>query len=180
MKIAVENIYKDIEAEANGYTSLAPHFTLYELANNKGDTSKPIYLISVKSAAHLNALEAFRNIINTPVIVNSGYRQKDYNEKIGGDKNSGHLIGVATDIQPPKGFEAFQIVDAWRGALASAGIDSGAINIYNSYYHLESFTRYLYGTPKAFTIRVYTGQVDYEYFKDVYKYADYDVKLVRK
>jgi hypothetical protein len=43
-------------------------------------------------------LQTIRNLLNEPIHINSGYRSKEYNKKIGGAKNSQHIIGYAADI----------------------------------------------------------------------------------
>lgn len=43
-------------------------------------------------------LQYLRNEIKKPIIVNSGYRSKRLNDKVGGSKTSAHLQGLAADI----------------------------------------------------------------------------------
>lgn len=40
---------------------------------------------------------------NQPIVINSAYRSPEWNKKIGGARNSQHVLGQALDIQPPKG-----------------------------------------------------------------------------
>lgn len=47
----------------------------------------------------MNKLERFRELANVPVIINSGYRSKVYNTKVGGAPNSKHMKGTAFDIR---------------------------------------------------------------------------------
>ena len=46
----------------------------------------------------LELLQELRDEIGEPVIVNSGFRTKEYNDKIGGAKKSKHMEGIASDI----------------------------------------------------------------------------------
>ena len=55
------------------------------------------------------ALQRLRDIAKAPVNIMSGYRNKTYNTKIGGDKNSNHMKGEASDIHVV-GFTPEQIV----------------------------------------------------------------------
>jgi putative chitinase len=48
-----------------------------------------------------------KHTIVSPIIINSGFRNEDVNRKVGGVKNSQHLLGQAADIRP-KEFEQFQ------------------------------------------------------------------------
>ncbi len=43
-------------------------------------------------------LEDIRNHFNMPLIINSACRCPDYNEKVGGAKQSQHVLGMAADI----------------------------------------------------------------------------------
>ena len=150
--IKTNNSEMTLTAEKPALIKLSPNFTLAEMANNAGDQTKPQYIISAESDAFMSTLQAFRNIMGERVIVNSGFRQPDYNKKIGGDPNSRHLYGCAADIQPiakikdEKGY-----INAWLEALAQTK-QHGAINIYadRSYYHLETNTG-----ARLLTVRVY-------------------------
>lgn len=44
------------------------------------------------------ALQILRNYLNVPIRINSGYRTKEHNEKVGGVPTSHHLTGDAADI----------------------------------------------------------------------------------
>lgn len=43
-------------------------------------------------------LEDLRTIIDEPIVVTSGLRCKEYNQKVGGSPKSKHLSGLAADI----------------------------------------------------------------------------------
>jgi uncharacterized protein YcbK (DUF882 family) len=47
----------------------------------------------------LTRLNHLRNIINKPIYINSGYRCKEENQRVGGVPDSYHLLGMAADIQ---------------------------------------------------------------------------------
>ena len=47
--------------------------------------------------------EAIRQIIGGPIRVNSAYRDRDYNRKVGGSRKSQHVEGRALDLGLPKG-----------------------------------------------------------------------------
>jgi zinc D-Ala-D-Ala carboxypeptidase len=47
----------------------------------------------------LSKLEKAREIANIPFIINSGWRSKETNKRVGGTPNSSHLKGVAADIK---------------------------------------------------------------------------------
>ena len=45
-------------------------------------------------------LQLVRNYYKLPIKINSAYRTRDWNERIGGKPNSLHLLGLAADIKP--------------------------------------------------------------------------------
>ena len=47
----------------------------------------------------LGKLVELRNTLERPVYITSGYRCFEYNQKVGGVKNSYHCIGLAADIK---------------------------------------------------------------------------------
>ena len=61
----------------------------------------------------IEMLYAMRLIMDVPLIINSGARCPEYNEGVGGSKNSAHLIG-AFDIQaiPEKEYEMIRVAQA--------------------------------------------------------------------
>jgi len=44
-------------------------------------------------------LDKARELANIPFIINSGWRSRETNERVGGKPNSSHLAGVAADIK---------------------------------------------------------------------------------
>ena len=68
-----------------------PNFSPEEIAC-RGDRK-----IRINEAA-LDKLQALRDRLSVPLIVNSAYRSTDYNRQVGGAKQSMHLQGAAFDI----------------------------------------------------------------------------------
>lgn len=50
----------------------------------------------------LDLLEAIRNLIDDPIVINSGYRCQKHNAEVGGEPNSWHTQGLAADIRQNK------------------------------------------------------------------------------
>ncbi len=46
----------------------------------------------------LELLDTLRDEVGFPIKLNSTYRSKEYNKKIGGAKASKHLLGIAADL----------------------------------------------------------------------------------
>lgn len=80
---------------------ISKHFTLEEMCH----TSQPFdntpnlqQVINLCFGIH-NILEPLRNLLEKPIIINSGFRSKKVNEAVGGVSNSQHLQGLAADIR---------------------------------------------------------------------------------
>ena len=55
-------------------------------------------------------LEPARQIVG-PIIINSGFRNETVNRRVGGVKNSQHLLGQAADIRPQDPAQFQRLVD---------------------------------------------------------------------
>ena len=76
-------------------------------------------------------LDSIRSELGRPMIVNSGFRTTEHNEKVGGSPNSSHLKGLAVDIHCPDSAYRFHLV---RLAMTH-GISR--IGIYKTFIHLD-------------------------------------------
>lgn len=81
---------------------LSPHFTLSEMTK----TSHPELqdMPTNEQIGHLVylcalVLEPLREKVGRPLVVNSGYRSKALNKKVGGVANSYHKEGLAADLR---------------------------------------------------------------------------------
>ena len=86
--------------ELNGIR-LSPHFTLAEFCNLKKypENIPTMQVVANLTYGCLMLLEPARIEVG-PIIVNSGFRKEAVNRKVGGVKNSQHLLGQAADIRP--------------------------------------------------------------------------------
>ena len=71
---------------------VAPHFNLSEFAC-------PCCHRVMLHPLLLEKLEKLRKTIEKPIYITSGYRCTEYNQKVGGIKNSYHKLGLAADIR---------------------------------------------------------------------------------
>ena len=84
---------------------LTEHFTLEELtysytAKQYNIDNRPNkFQISELTRLCKNILEPIRQKTGKPIIISSGYRCKELNDRIGGAKNSDHLYSCACDIK---------------------------------------------------------------------------------
>lgn len=73
---------------------LSPHFSRSEFRCKCGCQPTPV-------DPHLvEHLEQLRAKIGRPIVIVSGYRCQSHNARVGGAKNSQHLVGRAADIRP--------------------------------------------------------------------------------
>lgn len=60
----------------------------------------------------LEMLDLARDIAGFPFIINSGFRTISHNKKVGGVKNSSHLMGWAADLSCTTGKRRFLMLEA--------------------------------------------------------------------
>ena len=96
-------------------TKLSPHFKLREfLLTDKYPQNIPTMQDVVNlTYGCLWLLEPARLIVG-PIIINSGFRNEDVNRKVGGVRNSQHLIGQAADIRPKDPAQFPALVDFFK------------------------------------------------------------------
>ena len=93
-------------------TRLSPHFKLGEFLNLKKypeNVPSMQVVVNLTYGCHL-LLEPARQIVG-PIIINSGFRNEAVNRRVGGVKNSQHLIGQAADIRPQDPAQFLRLVD---------------------------------------------------------------------
>jgi len=107
---------------------LSEHFELSEFLSPDFATVPPLVLSNLKRlAAKLE--EVRKELGNKPIIVTSGYRTPEHNRKVGGEKNSFHMRGLAADIVVPgmSPAKVQTILHDWSGGLGS----------YDSFTHID-------------------------------------------
>lgn len=112
-------------------TMISEHFSTKEMACKCGKCA----FIGMNPKL-IDGLEALRNIVNEPIIVNSGYRCPAYNRKVGGSKHSQHILGFAADIRTKSDMEPHDLA-----ALAESiyCFNNGGIGVYpySRFVHLD-------------------------------------------
>lgn len=106
-------------------------FTKSETATSKGLNNTPSAEV-VENLTHLvcKLIQPLRDIIDTPLTINSGYRSKVLNRAVGGVPSSQHLKGEAADIRcyDPKKLLA---------ALTDSGLEFDQAILYPTFLHLS-------------------------------------------
>ncbi len=104
-------------------------------------------LINARVIDHIQRLQKLRDWYLRPMIINSGYRTKEYNKKVGGATNSKHIEGIASDIALPEEFYSYtkerqneflnNVKNKWIELCSEDGL-GGGIGFYDAFFHLDS------------------------------------------
>ena len=60
----------------------------------------------------VQALDIARDIYGFPMVITSGFRSVEHNKRVGGSRQSSHLLGYAADIAVPNSERRFLLVEA--------------------------------------------------------------------
>lgn len=112
---------------------LSEHFSIDELNKHKFDMPDEV-LDNLKMLAV--QLEIIRAHFNAPVIINSGYRNLDYNRNIGSKDTSQHVRGTAADIVI-KGVSPDEVADAVEFLINTGMLKEGGVGRYNTFTHYD-------------------------------------------
>ena len=103
-------------------TKLSEHFHDYEFVC-------PCCNCGIVSEILVLKLQQLRDTINKPIKVTSGYRCPIENKKVGGAKNSAHLLGEGVDIQTE--------LSTVTLAMIACRIKGIRIGIYERHLHID-------------------------------------------
>lgn len=110
------------------------NFTLKEFESNDGsEMPSDVYLNIVKLAGQLQFL---RDYTGKAIKINSGYRSPEYNAKIGGVKNSQHLLGKAADIRI-EGMKPKEVHSIIEELISKGDMLQGGLGLYSSFVHYD-------------------------------------------
>ena len=97
--------------ELNG-VRLSPHFKLREFINlGKYPENSPTMQVVANLTYGCHFLLEPARLLVGPIIINSGFRCEAVNRKVGGVRNSQHLIGQAADIRPSDPAQFWKLVE---------------------------------------------------------------------
>lgn len=77
---------------------------------NKPKAEEETEVVENLKALCVEVLQPLRDFLGKPVVVSSGYRCRELNEKVGGVSNSQHLTGEAADIRVKDRHELIEIM----------------------------------------------------------------------
>lgn len=121
---------------------LTKHFSLEELtvsqaAERSGIPNQPTPEILDNLTYTSTQMELVRDLLGTPISVNSAYRSPEVNKLVKGAKNSQHVEGKAVDFISPSFGTPRQIVEKIKGSNI---VYDQLIHEFNSWVHI-SFTK---------------------------------------
>lgn len=117
------------------------YFTVAELC--RSDTATKHNINNTPGTRELHNLETItipqlniiREFLGIPLIVNSGYRNKELNRKVKGVITSKHLEGLATDVVP-KGMTTKEIWEKLKNSKYSSMIDQCILYRNKGFVHI--------------------------------------------
>ena len=127
-----------------GGVRLSPHFKLGEFLNlKKHPANFPTMqvVVNLTYGCH-QLLEPARQIVG-PIIINSGFRNEDVNRRVGGVKNSQHLIGQAADIRPQDPAQFHRLVDFLKANALTDQLLTGSTWLHLSWNPFTSPRHYI-------------------------------------
>lgn len=113
---------------------LTRNFKLSEFECKSGAIMPDTVLMEVKKLA--NQLQIIRDFIQQPIYINSGYRCKEHNAKIGGVKNSKHILGQAADMRVDNVSPA-DLYEAIENLIKFNHIFEGGLGVYQTFTHYD-------------------------------------------
>lgn len=113
---------------------LTENFSLDEFACKDGTSVPNQYLENVIDLA--NNLQILREKLQCPIHINSGYRSPDYNVKIGGVKNSQHMLAKAADITC-RDYTPAEVATVIETLIAAGKMKEGGVGRYKGFTHYD-------------------------------------------
>lgn len=115
---------KTYSLKKDGNKKLSANFKVKEFACKDGSDKVLVDTELVK------LLQKIRDHFNKPITITSGYRTATHNKKVGGTKNSYHLVGMASDIKVT-GINPILV------AMYAEKLNAGGIGVYSSFVHVD-------------------------------------------
>lgn len=116
---------KTYSLKKDGEKKLSANFKVKEFACKDGSDK---VLVDTEL---VELLQKIRNHFNKSVKITSGFRTTTHNKKVGGTKNSYHLVGMASDIQL-KGVHPILV------AMYAEKLNAGGIGVYSNFVHVDT------------------------------------------
>lgn len=116
---------KTYSLKKDGNKKLSTNFKVKEFACKDGSDKVLV------DTDLVTLLQKIRDYFKKPVRINSAYRTTNHNKKVGGAKNSYHLVGMASDIR-------IDGVNPILVALYAERLNAGGIGVYSNFVHIDT------------------------------------------
>lgn len=113
---------------------LTENFHLHEFACNDGTPVPEELLPNVRKLAE--QLQVLRDHLKEPIRINSAYRHKAYNERIGGKPSSQHLTASAADITV-RSMSPRKLKGVVERLIKQKKLWFGGIGLYPGFLHVD-------------------------------------------
>lgn len=113
---------------------ITKNFNKREFNSRDGKRMPPEVFENIKILAV--QLQTLRDFIDSPLHINSAYRSPEHNKRIGGVRNSQHVLGKAADIAS-RDYTPSQIYKAIESLIQSGQMLEGGLGIYNGFVHYD-------------------------------------------
>jgi uncharacterized protein YcbK (DUF882 family) len=113
---------------------LTKNFSLSEFDCKDGSEMPSQLLPNVLELAE--SLQELRNVLNSPIRINSAYRSLEHNSSIGGTNSSQHLFAKAADIVV-KGKTPAQVATMIKLLILQGKMKQGGIGVYDTFTHYD-------------------------------------------
>lgn len=112
---------------------LGEFYLSYQARINNIDNTPPDWVIENIKTMTKNLLQPFRDYIDRPILITSGYRCEKLNKIVGGSPTSRHMLGLAVDIRVA-GLDPANVIE--KLVESKLPFDK-AINEFNSWTHIS-------------------------------------------
>jgi uncharacterized protein YcbK (DUF882 family) len=113
---------------------LTKNFSKSEFECKDGSVMPEKVLANIKKVAYY--LQIIRDHLNASITINSAYRSPKHNAKIGGAKNSQHILGNATDIVVA-GYTPEEVFNIIETLVACGDLPEGGLHAYSNFTHFD-------------------------------------------
>lgn len=107
------------------------YFDTKEFASKDGRASPWPTVVNLQLIELCNRI---REEFGKPLVVNSGYRSPEHNERVGGAKSSMHVLGQAADLAPLRK-DMRDIAKLWR--ICNKLNPNGGVGYYDGFCHVD-------------------------------------------
>ena len=112
---------------------LTTNFNLSEFNKHNFTITDTIFQNIFELAKNLQVL---RDEVKKPIKITSGYRNAEFNKKIGGASQSRHITGEAADLKI-EGYTPKQVAAIIEKLIAAGKMKQGGLGIYSTWIHYD-------------------------------------------